>query len=424
MNSASESEIFNPWKDRVSFPAVDPKKLILAFLALFLCSLEAALFPYEQFSLVVLVALFVYAVVIARMPSRVLVILLPAVAVSFFGGFSAGGFLLAMVIGTGCLAWLLTALKHWYLALAIFPMAFAVALAVTRDVTASLLVLSFLPAGILLAVATKKGRSRTSAVCFAEAGFLLVLLGVLAVWIWQACGSLSPSAISAYLEQLRGELVDLCIFVRDELLNIWRQSAETASESAAVFASLIEQVQSAYSDAYFTSLVSLVFNILPGILTVACGILAFEAQLFLNSAYSYCDWRDVLTPNACVFTMSLPASILYAVSFFVVYFMSMTSSSGSLILALLENVCLILLPGCCVVGVGAIAGQLRLVRGGARTFMIVLLVFTACCASNLVLYLLALWGAYSTVLSFFQRKRREKRMENGEDTDDDGSHDA
>ena len=132
--------------------------------------------------------------------------------------------------------------------------------------------------------------------------------------------------------------------------------------------------------------------------------------------YLSTGWRQVLTRNFCVFTMSVTASVLYYVSFLFTLF----ANASSLLGATMQNVCLMLLPGFCVLGAWSLMARIRLSRGGARAFWILLCVSFVCCAGYSVLYFLALWGANATITVAMRNRMLQKLKENGIDPNDRG----
>ena len=129
----------------------------------------------------------------------------------------------------------------------------------------------------------------------------------------------------------------------------------------------------------------------------------------LNAVYYNTGLRQVVTPASRIFTMSVTASLLYYVSFLLTMFVDGSTLFG----AAMQNVCLILLPGFCVLGAWSLLARIRFSKGGARIFWILLCVSFVCCAGFSALYFLALWGANTTITVALRNRMIQKMREMG-----------
>ena len=413
MNAVPEHEWVNPWKSRDEFSAVDKRAILFSILALFLSALVIPLCHYEPLCFAVLAYLFFYVVVMARSPlpvSILLVTVFAAVSLSsiFTYRFAVGALLLAMVVGVGATAFLLTVLKRGWITLLLPFAACIVAYLFTESAPLSLLSFAFLPAGILLALATRLGKGRTTAICFAEAGLLLALLAGLGFLLLRESRE-AGLELTQYISSMRESIFEAAVEFRTAMQSFLEENPEMNDEMAG-------QLMSILTDEFFRESIRLVFNLLPAILCVLCSIIAFEGQLLLNASYRSVGWVRVLTPEARIFTMSLPAAVIYFVSFVITLF----SKSDSLAMAVIQNLNLLLMPGFCVVGTNLLLLSLARAKGGARLLFLVLAAALLCCNVGGGLYLLALFGANSVVLGVLTQRLRERAERNdrgdGEDS--------
>ena len=402
MNACPEKEPFNPWLKREEFAKIPARTVIFSMLIVFLCALAMplALF-YETISLLILAALFAYVAAIVKTPASVTLLLITAFAiVSLTQSFAIGALFLSLVVGTGATAFLFTAMERSYILLLLPTAACAASYAVLGDWGISLLAFAFLPAAILLAVATRLGKNRTSAICFAEGGLLLVILGV-SGYLLYTYSQRAGVPIAEYVDRLREKTV---LMVMESLDEAFRTLEDLGNEEA------LGALAEFFSEENIRTTIDAIFNILPASCCIFCGIVAFEAQLLLNASYRTVGWKQVLTPSACVFTMSLPAAVIY----FVCFVISLIAWDYNLVIAVIENLYLILLPGFCVIGVTMLMLSFARSKGNGKMIWIVFFAaFFCCCASGTAIPLLALMGANSVILGTMRQRMLEKMKQNG-----------
>ena len=181
-------------------------------------------------------------------------------------------------------------------------------------------------------------------------------------------------------------------------------STTTQGFTEAEIKELTEALNTLLSESTVNGLISQLYGILLGITVALCGILSYEAQLFLNLTYLKNGWKQVVTPATCVFTMSLTAAVLYLLGFVVLLFFG----SYSIFTVLMQNVCIMLLPGFCVLGFWN-SLQIKMAKGGGKVFLILLTVLALCCVGFSALYILAILGASSVILGAIQRKIQKKQ---------------
>lgn len=402
----------NPFEDRTRLPVLSAPHLIATVLICLICALAIPLCSLEWVSFAVIAILIIYVALITRAPFPILLTLIPACLLCMMtSSFITGAVFLATAVGIASCALLITVSKLRYFAVLLPVAAVGISYLFISDIAVCLLALAFLPSAILLSFATEKGRGRTSAICFAIAGLLLSLIAIFAVLLWRECGSLGRTAIIEYINRLREQIVSELVLFREELLAVF---AEDTTEAGKAF---YDQVSQAFSDTFIRSTVVQVFNLLPAFIVVCCSIIAFVAQRLLNGLYGAVGFGCLLTLRARVFTVSLSAAILYTLTFVLMMFLS----ADSMVSAVVQNVCLILMPGLFVIGLMGFLALMANAKGGMRVFFALMLAFLLCCSSGGSLYILAMLGAYTIIAGAIQKKLLERVLRDGNGPhDDDG----
>ncbi len=406
MGVADQKELQNPWEDRVSLPRLKRAQYVPALLAVMISALQLSCFEVAWLSMILLPVLFVFVVVTVREKGSVALILLITLAASLLSSsLTVASIVLSLIVGAGSLAWLLTVLRPPYLPLVLLAAVGALSWILSGDWWAALLAFAFLPAAAAMAYATVTDRGRTSVICFGIGGFLVSILVLSAIAFYQIHGTLEPSAIVASLEALRTAVVESTMGVRAALI----EQLETAEvENAAL---LIEELKKSMSRENVELLVEMIFNLIPGLLISACSIVSFGAQLVQGMQYRFTGWGQVLTPHAAAFTMSVVASILYYLGFLSMLFLDATTMLG----AVMQNACIILLPGLCLVGFADLFTRFRAARGSGRFFRILIFASLFCCAGASALFFVALWGANCSILLALHRKMTLQKHNDRED---------
>ncbi len=400
-----DQEMKNPWIDRESIPKVAPRHIVLAAIACFVCALCLPLCANEWIALGVLAILFAYVAIAVRSPIAVTLVLVTAVAAVIVGGgsFTVGAVFLAVAVGTATCAYLITVVRLPYLVLLLPFAAGMLAFLLGSDVLVCLLSLAFLPAAALLAIATVKGSDRTTAICYTIAGLLVSLVAVLLIPVYQEYGHVGRSAIVGYVDTLRNGALQTLVLLRNELLETMSQAVQDAATQEAY-----DSLAMLMSDEMLSDLVSIAFNILPAMAVVVCSIVAYEAQGMLNAVYYNTGLRQVVTPASRVFTMSVTSAVIYLLTFI----LSLVIPSSSMISAAVQNICLMLLPGFCVLGIQSAFVSLARAKGGMRVFLLIFFGSMLCCYTGGVLYIVAMWGAYGRIMQGLRHKMLEKLNQN------------
>lgn len=412
---ASEWKKQNPWASREKLPRVSPGHVLLTSLICFLCAISIPFCTNPMVALLTLAVLFAYVAGVGRRPLTVAMVLVTTLLFTVLGsvagiGFTVGAVLLSLVVGCATVAFLMSTLRHALVGALIPIAAVGVAFAVTRNLPIALSALAFLPGGALLAFATLRAKGRTTAICFAQCGLMLSVLAGLAVLVWRIYGSVGPAAIRAAIDAAKESLVRAFEAFRD--YNIATLESVTVGEQSQ---ELIDRVNLLYN----REMALQIFSIFPAVIAVLCGIVAYEAQSFLNASYKTVGLGEVLTANACFFSMSTTSAILFVVSFI----LSMLVSASTVPGAVMQNLSLLLMPGLAVIGLQSIVASVRHAKGSNRIFLLLLLAFFVCCTGG-VFYMLAFWGSYGIVMLALQKKMVEKIIQGGRggDSSNDSDH--
>ncbi len=408
----STADARSVWKERDQLPTVPRVQVILAAAVCFLCALGLPFclwngLPDTAATWIGIGCLILLAVYVARLSRHVALISVMILGTAFFfvmmGGVVMGAILLLLIVGITAGAFLFTVTGRPYLTLACTIVAFGIMAIVSRAPLFALLAFACLPASILMALCTLFGGERTSIVCATAGGLLLTLAAFAAIWIYGDAGSLHPNTVTAYMQSLRESLVGMLQQVRNEMV---AAAAEQSPETAQSFAAL-------YTDEMLSATVSSLFNLIPAIAIVICSVLGFLSHTLLLAAHDTAGLHAVNTVDTVRLRVSLPAAIIYVISFVLMLLLPDTGVAY----AVVNNLTLILLPGLILL---AVRNMLFARRDGAWRFLTpLLLMMVLCCCSFGTPYLLAMFGVSCAYRDFVHRvlinKLRVGPDENAED---------
>lgn len=394
-----ETVIENPWKDKGAIPYPNFIMILPALLMYLLAALVPVFFTVGRFALIALIGLTAGTVFLLRMPRVIVSILLTSyVPLLLLGSAELSALLLSIIVGTACTALLLTAVKdvRWVILLPVA--AWAIAFFITRDAALSALVFVTLPAGLLLTYAIKASQRRTAAICCALGGFLITVLALLVVYFLATYGTVDRDVIVSHFETQRVWLVD-----------IMERELKTAIEALGAQGSDAAAIQGYFTRDLLTLMVSTIYNVLPGLVIMACAILAYVTHSFLCGSYFRLGMKTMLTPAALTFTMSPVSAVIYVVAFFITVFVPVTNLFG----AVVQNVLLMLMPGFLLMGFTALRMQYRTARRKLGFFLLILAILFL--SSTMILHLLAFYGAMSVLIatlgSHLFRQHIQKKLE-------------
>lgn len=313
----------------------------------------------------------------------------------------AGTLATALAVGTFAGAFLMTALKKPYLACLIPLVSAGVTAIFTRDWLFLLAALSLLPAAALTAFATRRGMGRTTVICYGAAGLLFAALLLTGLAIARTDAGLSLETVQELLDTWKGKLLAERMEMRDELLSMLERAYENAGTgNTQSVQTVLNSYRQLLSDASLEASLTSVFNVLPGAAVAIALVAAYLGQLLLLEGYDAAGMRAVIMPESEFLVMSLPAAIIWTVCSVVGLIFD---TSYAVPVVTMENLSLILTPGFCAVGWHALTKFFRSVPARGRWILLLPAAALVCCASGSVLWILAAYGAYATVLSTIRR---------------------
>ncbi len=422
MNQSPESTSENPWKQFASLPKPDLKSLGIAGALFALGSLALPLSFFRPWIAAVLwvVLLFGGFWLTRRISSGARLTLATSVLAFLFSYFDPSLGAVAAALSMGLLggAFLQTITRKFWIPVLLAAAAAGAAYAVTQDWMLALTALILLPAVLLLSVATNMGEYRTTAVCYALGGFLLAVVVLFLVWVWRTSGTVSLNAVRNLLDSWQNQVIQSQVALREDYIASIRQMIQDnpswSADQISYAQTIINGISQTLSDEVITDSVARVFNLFPAFVCVLCAIPAFLGQKMLTAAYVSQGMSRVVTPESEFFTMSVPAAVLYIVSMLVTL---LFSSSFSVPVTVVSNLCIILLPGFLVLGVRSFVTRFSALRGNIRGVLIVLILVMLCCMSYNAFLLIALYGAYERIL-LAVRRRLLGKLRNHDDSDD------
>ncbi len=389
------------WANRNMFPAASRIQVALAAIVCVLCSVGLPMCLWSGIpdtaanwlGIGLLVLLSAYVIFVARFPLLTVILLGTAYFAVSLLGFTGGAAVLVLTVGIAAGALLMTATCRPYLLLACHVAAFAVVFAITRVPAFALLSFLTLPASLFMAISTVKGGSRTSIVCAATAGLALSFVGLIVFLIYEQTGSLKSDVLVPYINSLRDSALTALQSIRDEAI-------ATAGEQSADAAKALSEM---YGDDMLKSLIAGVFNLIPALIIAICMVLAYEAQILLLALHNAAKMPFVNTVNVIRLRISVPAAIIFTVSFV----LTLVLPDGEMASAVAQNLAVILLLPFCLV---AVRQLFTAMRGGSfgRLALPLILGFALCCCSYGSFYFLALYGAYCTCRQAIDEAARRK----------------
>jgi hypothetical protein len=420
----------NPWKHFSSLPSVKPGSRALAALLYLLASLAISLGFYRP-----MVALALWATM-AVMGFCLVRSLHPlvwlAIAVSAISGFlpalilpmqSVGRFepVAAAIAAAMCFGllggtYLQTTVRNFGGVAILSVLAAGAAWIIGGSWHWALAALALLPAVLLLSVATNMGEYCTTAICYAMGGFLVCALAACLIGVWHLTGSVSVETIRTLLSGWQEKMLEMQFAERDALLASVEamRLEEGAAQMSAYLDTLTDQINATMGDEVLRLSVRQLLYLIPAALFLACAIPAYLAQRMLNASYAANGLREVVTPEAEFFTMSLPAAVIFALSYLLMLFVPI---SAELLYLAVSNLCVMLLPGFLAVGWRTLRMRLR-GRFNGRMFPLLFLA-AFCCLSLNLLFILAAFGACDRIFSAIRRGLIKKSSdENRTDGDD------
>lgn len=413
MNEEKREENIASSEAEMIRPNLNVKDLILSLVVVLLCGCVLSGAIPAAFVGLASAALFVYVVIAIRNIGAVIQILLTSVLVTILTFLPiCGAAVLALILGTGTLAWLFITLpKYKWAPALLLAVAYGLGFLVTSNPVSPLLALTFLPAAALLAWAHTRDVGRTSTVLNTFLGFLVAVLATLCIILWRSYGSINYDVLMRFVNELK----QLFVTVGTEAGQMLWESIEAQAAQVTVPAESLEKLREAYAQVFGESnlraAADTIMGLVPALVSVPALIISYLSDVVLLRKYYNTEWRSRMTPASCTLIISPTAGLIYFVCLLIVMFVN----KQSVFLMAVMNMCFILLPGLCLVGVNVLVQNARRARGVIGVASILLIVAAVCCMGLSSLYFLALWGAYATISAALHQKILQKLKENDEE---------
>ena len=412
MNEEKREETIQSIETEIVRPELNIKDLLLSLAAVLLsaCILSGAI-P-SAFVGLAGAALVIYAIIAVRNVGAVIQLLLTAIIVTVLTFLPVcGAAVLALMIGTGVLAWLFMTLpKYKWAPISLLVVAYALGFLVSADVITPLLALTFLPAAALMAWAHARDLGRTATVLHAFLGFLLAVLATLCVLLYRTYGSINYDVLMTFVNELKQTFVTVGIEAGKMLL----ESVEAIAAQTEIPSESLERLRETYAQAFGESnlrvTADLLMGLAPALVGVPALIVSYLSNMVLLRKYYNTEWRRYMTPAACALDISPAAAVIYVICMVLVIFIN----KQSLFLMAVTNMFLLLLPALSLTGVNVVLYNARHAKGGFGKASVLLLAAVVCCMGVSSLYFLALWGAYVIVSSALHKKIMQKMKDQNE----------
>jgi hypothetical protein len=410
MNEEKREETMMFSQEGTENPKLNSKDMLLSLAAILVsaCILSGAI-P-SAFVGVASLALFVYAVIAIRNAGAIIQLVLSALIATVLTFLPiCGAAVLALVIGTGVLAWLFMTLpKFKWAPVSLLVVAYALGFLVSADVITPLLSLAFLPAAALMAWAHARDLGRTATVLHTFLGFLVTVLATLCVLLLRTYGAVNYDVLMTFVADLKS----IFVTIGTEAGKILWESIE--AQSAALPADSLEKLRASYAQVFSESNLQVTADTLMGLAPALVGvptlIVSYLSGVVLLRKYYNTEWRSRMTRAACTLDISPAAAVIYVLCMVLVIFIN----KQSVFLMAITNMFFLLMPALALTGVNVVLFNARRAQGWVGKASVVLLVAAACCMGINCLYFLALWGAYVIVSSALHQKILQKMKDQNE----------
>ena len=406
MNEEKRDENVSSCETEKGSPKLEKKDLILSLAVILLCGCILSGAIPSAFVGFASAILFAYTVVAVRNVGAVIQLLLVSIIATVLTFLPiVGAAVLALMLGTGTLAWLFMTLpKYKWAPVCILILAYGMGALITSNLVAPLLAFAFVPAAALMAWAHARDLGRTSTVLHALLGFILVVLATLCTVLWRSYGSVNYDSLMRLINGTK----DLFVAVGGEVGNLLWESLESASVQSSLSQESLEQLRESFNQIFgessLRSIADTVMGLAPALIIAPSLIISYLSDVVLLRKYYNTEWRSRMTPAACALTIGPATGLVYFVCFLVVMF----ANEQNVFVMTMYNMCLVLLPGLCLTGVNVILQNARHTRGWVGKASVLLLILAVCCIGFSSFYFVALWGAYATIAAALQQKIMQK----------------
>ena len=244
-------------------------------------------------------------------------------------------------------------------------LAYAAALAVTRDLFLAAAALVPFPAMLALALGTRSsaaqedGMTRVGVICATSLALGVTLLAATALLVFHQLGTLSLDALAAEVEALREALIN---------------DITSAKIPEGMDPEMVAELEKLLTYSSARNMVNSVFNLLPALFVVVVNLISAVAQMILHSTLRVFGYEESLTDRVRAFRMSLISCLVFVAAYFV--FFTESEDASTLAGTVAQNIYMILLPGLALAGMIRITGALtrKGPRGLGCLFYIILII--------------------------------------------------
>ena len=308
---------------------------------------------------------------------------------------------LALIGGT---AYLLRGM-HLLLWLLIPIVSFGASFAAVGAPLPALSCLIFFPAALALHSSISTAKTRTGAIAMTAAALVFSFVAAALFALYAKEGHLSVDSVKTVLDKFRHS-VETQVYVA---LNQQVEMIKTVGYEISVSTEEVAQ-----------TLVTTLFNFLPGIVILLCLVVGWCAQPMPFILHQRVDPDAPVPVTARVLVFSPVTGAVYIISQILGIFYSFTDNAVLLVFA---NVALILCPGLALNGLGYLFGRRAAMRAGGRPAgsspmpfiifigLLVMLLFGLTFAAYLLIFF-ALLGGYSSIAVEVRRYLRNKNGNN------------
>ena len=201
MNEEKRDENVSSCEIEKGSPKLEKKDLMLSLAVILLCGCILSGAIPSAFVGFASAILFAYTVVAVRNIGAVMQLLITSIIATVLTFLPiAGAAVLALMLGTGTLAWLFMTLpKHKWAPTCILIFSYGMGFLITSNPIVPLLAFAFVPAAALMAWARARDLGRTSTVLHALLGFILVICESRSVLLFLGIASAFTLSVSALL---------------------------------------------------------------------------------------------------------------------------------------------------------------------------------------------------------------------------------
>lgn len=358
---------------------------------------ETAIKIAEGISIVTLILLALYLWRVTRTAKGILpVLIFSGIAVFYFtGSIILSAVLCSLIFSIGEGSFLLAVLPRQQLAwIPIVPiLAYAAALALSRDPVGAASALIPFPPMIVLAMGTRNaaakedGLTRVGVICATSLTLGISLIAMILLAFYRHVGTLSLDAFMDGMEALRTAMI---------------QQITSAEIPEGLAPEMVAEMEAMLTYSNAQNMVNSVFNLLPAIFVVMVNLISAGVQVLLHASLRAFGFGESVTDRVRTFRMSLISCIVFLVAYLVSFLES--GDTSTLAGTVAQNIYVIFMPGLALAGMLRLIGGLtrKGVRGMGCLFYVIILIPCLLIFAPFVLAAVEVIGhIYTTVISAF-----------------------